>query len=102
MRSLVNVEVFDGCLPVDKEDIVLGVEHSLVYVLTGKGRDRLMVVPEADRKELCPVTVRSADQIRTLVARCRLVLGDAGSKNVFGIGVGVLGAGPASPDPYNH
>ena len=64
----VNLEVFDGCLPVDEEDIVLGVEDSLVDVLTGEGHDRVMVVSEADRKKFGAVTVWSADQIRTLVA----------------------------------
>ena len=63
-----NLEVFDGCLPVDEEDIVLGVEDSLVDVLTGEGHDRVMVVPEADRKEFGAVTVWSADQIRILEA----------------------------------
>lgn len=98
----VNLEVFDGCVPVDEEDIVLGVEDSLVDVLTGEGHDRVMVVPEADRKKFGAVTVWSADQIRTPVACCRLVLGNAGSEDVFGVGIGVLGAGPTTPDSCDH
>ncbi len=70
-----HLEVFDGCLSFDEEGVVFGVEDGLVDVLTGKGDDRLVVVPEADSKELGALTIRSADQIGPSVARCRLVFG---------------------------
>ena len=58
---LVHLEVFDGCLSVDEEGVVFGVEDGLVDVLTGEGGDGLVVVPEADREELGAFTIRSTD-----------------------------------------
>ncbi len=96
-----NVEVLDAGLSVDQVSVVLWIEDCLVDVFSRKGDDRFVAVPEADRKELGAVTVWSADQVGTPVARRCLVLDDAGAENVFGVSLGVLRASPTSPDPCN-
>ncbi len=78
------MEVFDGGLSIDEVSVVLGIEDSPLDVFSRKGDNRIVAVPEADRKELCAVTVRSADQVCTSVAWRCFVLGDAGQRRVVG------------------
>ena len=97
-----NVEVLDPGLSVDEVSVVLWIEDSLVDVFSRKGDDRIVAVPEADRKELGAVAIWSADQVGTPVARRFIVLGNAGAENVFGVGLGVLRASPTSPGSCDH
>ena len=91
-----NLEVLDGGLSVNEVSVVLGIEDSLVDVLTRKGDDRIKAVPEADRQELCAITVWSADQVSTLVALRCFVPDDARAENVLGVGLSVLRGSPWS------
>ncbi len=72
----VNVEVLDGHLSIDEVSVVLGIEDSLVDVLSREGDDGIVAVPETDRQELGAVAIWPADEIRTLIAKGRLVCDD--------------------------
>ena len=98
----VDGEVLDRGLPIDEICVVLGIEDGLIDVFTGKRNDRIAAVPETDRQELCAIAICSTDQVRTLVAGSRLVLNDAGAKNVVGIVPGILRTSPASPGSHDQ
>jgi len=100
--GFVHLEVLDGGLSVDEVSVVLGIEDSLVNVLTRKSDDRIKAVPEADCQELCAITGKPADQVSTLVARRCFVPSDARAENVLGVGLGVLRTGPTPPSSSNH
>lgn len=82
----------------NQEPLVLGVEDSLLDVLTGEAINRFPGFPEAHGNEFGSIPFGSPQHLGTAVSRRFLVALDAGLLDVAGIGGAIVSADRAAPD----